>query len=699
MRNNISKRAAILLLLALISFHLISSYFVLTPNQAFSYCDSAFYLLQSFKRFDSLSHGRFLEAYHSPPTWSYPILYQLLSFPFYLILDARIAPVMTNSIFLVILVLSVYGIGTKLHSRGAGLLASFIVASIPAVFSFFRAYLYDFPLLATIALAIFCLLKTEGFRNRRGALYFGLATGLSALIKPYFFIFLAGPFFVYFFQATRKRGASKKAVLANVAIAFLIAFFVGICGYLPPHLDPFLLLPQGVLAKWADYSLFSYDNISRYPISLVTSLLFPFYSLLFLLSFMLFRNERGKAIFLFSWLFVPLCFFTFVMLNQNDFRFLLPCMPAIALLLALSTFKIRSPLARKAMITIILFLGISQIVTVSFFPSTGIIKVINPFYKSTPESYPSWGLGLPFAYQSDWGISEIKEDIINYISPGIKRINIMEFYGFYASPLVYIFPEEYGIDLEYYARDKRGIIKSEGDIFGMDFVIVPSSNQEEDSDSKEILKAMDSTKEIRKIGIIDLPYNHRLNLYHIDNKTRPPLSTSACNDCSISMKENTQDEILEISYQIPHKKRQLSIWLHNIYERITNYPKDHGWVKITKNVLGEDWENYSTINFMVKGTEADQGAFNIDLIEQDGDIWHFQTELKASSEDWERIEIPFDLFTKAERTAEGIHIRPGDGIKQTTPLQKIQVTFTSFEKESKGSVSFKLFKDEIFYLK
>jgi hypothetical protein len=107
----------------------------------------------------------------------------------------------TNSIFLWILIASVYGIGSILYERNVGLLAAFLTPLFPLVFGHSRMAMLDYPLMCMVSLSFYLLLKTDNFSSLFYSCLFGIVFGLSELTKEAAFIFVVIPLGFYFFQA------------------------------------------------------------------------------------------------------------------------------------------------------------------------------------------------------------------------------------------------------------------------------------------------------------------------------------------------------------------------------------------------------------------------------------------------------------------------------------------------------------------
>lgn len=99
-------------------------------------------------------------------------------------------------LFSLVAILSLYALGAGLFGRGTGLLAAAFFVSSPAVCEVSRQYLLEWPLCALSTLAVFFLWRARGYSDKTYAYLAGAAIGASALCKQTFLIFLAGPLLV-----------------------------------------------------------------------------------------------------------------------------------------------------------------------------------------------------------------------------------------------------------------------------------------------------------------------------------------------------------------------------------------------------------------------------------------------------------------------------------------------------------------------
>jgi 4-amino-4-deoxy-L-arabinose transferase-like glycosyltransferase len=126
--------------------------------------------------------------------WNRPPFFFLTVVPFYRLFgESTDVALMSNCLYLAILLWSVYGIGRLLYGRKVGLLAACLVSFYPILFSISRLSYVDYALTAMVALAIYLLLKTDGFRHRGWSLAFGVGMGLGLLTKWPFIAFAGVP--------------------------------------------------------------------------------------------------------------------------------------------------------------------------------------------------------------------------------------------------------------------------------------------------------------------------------------------------------------------------------------------------------------------------------------------------------------------------------------------------------------------------
>lgn len=101
--------------------------------------------------------------------------------------------VMTNVIYLAIVLAATYGIGQRWGGRRLGLVSVALLAFFPMFYSMSRYFYLEFALTAMVTLSVYLLLTTDGFQRRGMSLLFGLSLGLGLLTKRTFAVFAVGP--------------------------------------------------------------------------------------------------------------------------------------------------------------------------------------------------------------------------------------------------------------------------------------------------------------------------------------------------------------------------------------------------------------------------------------------------------------------------------------------------------------------------
>jgi 4-amino-4-deoxy-L-arabinose transferase-like glycosyltransferase len=108
-----------------------------------------------------------------------------------------------NLLAFTVLILSVYGLGARLASPWSGLLAAFFASTSPPLVSMSRVFYVDFCHAALVATALYLLVRSHGFSLRRPSLAFGAVAGLGLLCRPFFPMFIIGPWGVIVYKAWR----------------------------------------------------------------------------------------------------------------------------------------------------------------------------------------------------------------------------------------------------------------------------------------------------------------------------------------------------------------------------------------------------------------------------------------------------------------------------------------------------------------
>ncbi|MCB1154318.1 glycosyltransferase family 39 protein, partial [bacterium] len=140
-------------------------------------------------------------------------------------------------VFSVIILVTLYRLGSSLFGRATGVLAAAFLACSPAAVEVSRQFLLEWPLTAMGTAAVYALWRSEGFTQKGWAYAAGALIGAASLCKQSFLIFLAGPlvFAIVLWALAMRSGdggrmefkpASRvfKALLATAAVLALTRF-------------------------------------------------------------------------------------------------------------------------------------------------------------------------------------------------------------------------------------------------------------------------------------------------------------------------------------------------------------------------------------------------------------------------------------------------------------------------------------------
>jgi 4-amino-4-deoxy-L-arabinose transferase-like glycosyltransferase len=322
-----------------------------------------------------------------------------------------------NVLFMGVLLFSTYSLGRRLEGRSAGLLAAFLVSVYPVIFGLSREYLLDFALTAMVSLSIATLLKTEGFRIRNWSLICGLALGLGMLTKWSLTFFVAAPLALAAWRALRQpSGHARTNVMIALGLAGIISLpwylynlrtlreFFGVASKLHAVLEGD---PTGVLAS----SLWYLQSLVNNQITLGFVLLFA----CGLVSLALRRPQQAWGLII-LWIVVPFIYFTIY--PNKDTRYIVPMLPAAALVSATALTNMPSRLTRRALVGLMVAWGSFIFMTITFgqdrvpvlrwLPPRAYVTVAGKgwfFYNSTYQ------FASPPARQN-WQQETILEDII-----------------------------------------------------------------------------------------------------------------------------------------------------------------------------------------------------------------------------------------------------------------------------------------------
>jgi 4-amino-4-deoxy-L-arabinose transferase-like glycosyltransferase len=256
-------------------------------------------------------------------TGSYPPFYQSVVAVFYASLGRTVdAAQWANLPAIVLLFMATYGIGRTVLTPFAAATAAVIANFYPFMLWLSRETIIDYWLTSMVALAIWLLIRTNEFSDRRQSIVFGVACGLGMLTKWTFGFFIVLPA-LWLARKNPKNAAIAGVVAAGVA-AYWYAFAAG-------ALLNLLAINTAQAVAEGDPSRFSLQSLTFYVRALEGSQLFlPLFIAFIAGVVLLVFNFKRSWIPILLWIaggWLGLLFF-----QNKDPRYAAPLLPAIALI-------------------------------------------------------------------------------------------------------------------------------------------------------------------------------------------------------------------------------------------------------------------------------------------------------------------------------------------------------------------------------
>ncbi|MBN1592897.1 MAG: glycosyltransferase family 39 protein [Candidatus Coatesbacteria bacterium] len=290
---------------------------------------------------------------------------------------------LSSSFWLLVLVISCYGIGAHFGGPAAGLFSSLLTIFAPSVVGLFRQLYLDVPVTAIAALCVWLLLKTREFTLWRPSIALGATIALGMLTKQQFPIILFLPILGVIISSrkvTRQLLASMLVATLGCSFWYLqdlratIEFSVNNLGG-PAELE-------------GDPVVLSLDGLLYYPGRLLGDHLFLPLAIL-----------AGYGIYLairsFGWRISPLIlwaigpFAAFTLIRNKDTRYILPIVPAICIIAAIGVISIKKPRLKWSLIASGGIIGLVNLVLLTFPVTDSLLYIPAPL------------LGPPFVLASN----------------------------------------------------------------------------------------------------------------------------------------------------------------------------------------------------------------------------------------------------------------------------------------------------------
>jgi len=403
-----------ILLVLIIAGHLLANIEWQARNVGPDMWDQASYLLLSEKIYARSRSGgwaAFREAFLKEDRQRAPLVPAVWVGFYPLFGNTRSSAHWGNHIALVVLCLSVYGIGRRLAGPWCGLAAVWITMMFPLLFGLSRQLYVEFPLTAAAAAIAWLCIAAKGLRRYPVCFLLGVAIGAGLLVKITLPIFIVGPLLVALGLNVLYPHKKDPLVYALLLLLSLVLILV------PAFL---------IAAPWFGYNLnqwlkFMTENVSGHRGGIYGMDILEYLSLHGWLTFfsiylaiaavlvaltLIFRKRgpasvapspgdarerRATLITVILWLGIPLIVGLYA--ATKDVRLIAPALPALGLLVAYLLVRITAGWTR-AVAGVLLVL----IVVPYYFVSFG-----TPFDSTkNPDVPPSFGMLHPKYFLGQW---------------------------------------------------------------------------------------------------------------------------------------------------------------------------------------------------------------------------------------------------------------------------------------------------------
>ncbi|MBT5029396.1 MAG: phospholipid carrier-dependent glycosyltransferase, partial [Nitrospina sp.] len=428
--------------------------------------DQSLHMRQTFHYWQALTSGAknwWIDVLNVEPF--YPPFFHLSMIPFALIFGFTLdAGLVGSSLYLIVSILSIYGIGKILYNKTTGLIAAFLLSCFPIVLIYSRFFMISLMLTAMVSLSYYLFLKSNNLEDKKYSFLFSLVYASGLMIKWTFLIYTLPAILIGLFAGSHsfKDRITQLFYYSGMITALLIfpfiIYVVGEMKWIPLCLESLLILslvksfPRKVISHQKALNLIAltcvcvlicfpwyahnFINISigmskfGFPTDVLKGQMdwpLPIWGyyleiagrqmgipvfLGFLVAFVLFifKNKQQKSLLL-GWVIFSLLIFTLI--NNKGDRYTLPVLPAMALIMAVVMVQIKRQQWRKF-----------------FYLITGVSAIITAIYSgffSTPMPVPFLGAGYFFGplnppSKAIWPVDRILNDIILTIPPTNKKV-------------------------------------------------------------------------------------------------------------------------------------------------------------------------------------------------------------------------------------------------------------------------------------
>lgn len=307
-----------------------------------------------------------------PPLYLLPAVFSSLAFG-----GNYLFHIMLNIAYFTLLLVSVYLLAKEFFNERCAVISVCLLSLYPATYGLSRKFFIEFGMMWLVVSTILMLAKAKFFTVRKYSVLLGIFLGLGLMTKDTFALFVLGPLVYIGFKTVKgveninrpTKPALGKA-LFNLFLSLLICF--AIAGYRYCRLSIFYHHLVECFAESTGFTpMFYVKDLIDHEVSLIFFILFIASLAYFLI---IRRNEKDQKVILLLWFFIPFLYHS-LMLHEKETRFILPYLPAVAIISAACLDSIRQKGFGISMICFLITAGLLQYYHLSYGMGLGFGKL------------------------------------------------------------------------------------------------------------------------------------------------------------------------------------------------------------------------------------------------------------------------------------------------------------------------------------
>lgn len=325
----------------------------------------------------------------------------------------------SNLPYLLMLIIFGYLLGKRLLDRVTGILFAIFVSLLPMAYGAASTVSLDFPMMGLASMCVYMLLRSESFNSTKWSVLFAISLGWGMMTKETFLLYVIGPMvYSLAFGALSDGGPDKKKYMKNIVLAAGITLAIDFIYYCLPGYGRSILV-TGMMTEYNDIPWYSVESLRLFTLGLSESQLTPPFFLVFLAGLWYFAKSASSPLkkYLILWILVP-NMVVMLMPHWKTARYLMPVLPALALVAALGARKIMVWRFGKALVALAVAAGIAQYFVINFMESRYITHEEDSI-DSGPVYYSYTDASLPYRVKAEKSarIKRIYESIAKITAP------------------------------------------------------------------------------------------------------------------------------------------------------------------------------------------------------------------------------------------------------------------------------------------